>query len=296
MSEPILVQAAELNALLASEKNGDILVCDCSFDLADPAAGRRAHEAEHIPGAVYVGLEEDLSAPRTGKNGRHPLPDAQWFAARMAQLGASDDTLIVAYDNASGMYAARLWWMLGWAGHSRRRVLDGNLNAWKAAHLPLASGPSPKKSAGSFSLRPALHTMVDYATVQANLTRGERQLIDARNNERFRGQNETLDKKAGHIPGARNRFFMQNLQADGRYKQPGILHEEYSALLGDVKPENVVNQCGSGVTACHNLLAMELAGLSGSALYPGSWSEWSQQDNAPVATGDANFTAPENRR
>ncbi len=284
MSESILIQANELNKLLDERRGKEILVCDCSFDLASPEAGRQAFEASHIPGAVYVHLEDDLSAPRTGHNGRHPLPAADVFASRMAELGADNDTLIIAYDNANSMYAARLWWMLGWMGHTRRQVLDGGIAAWKAAGLSLEKGEALPASRGDFTRRDALHDTLDYNAVRSNLDTDTFQLIDARNAERFRGQNETMDAKAGHIPGARNHFFMQNLDANGKFKSPAQLREAFAQLLGDRDPAAVVNQCGSGVTACHNLLAMEIAGLHGARLYPGSWSEWSQQDDAPVAT------------
>ena len=284
MREQILIQPADLNKLLDERRGKDILVCDCSFDLAKPEAGRQAYEAGHIPGAVYVHLEDDLSAPRTGHNGRHPLPAAQDFASRMAELGADNDTLIIAYDNANSMYAARLWWMLGWMGHGRRQVLDGGMAAWKAASLNIEKGEPLPVSRGDFTQREALQSSVDYNAVLANLETGQHQLIDARNAERFRGQNETMDAKAGHIPGARNRFFMQNLDAHGKFKTPEQLRTEFSSLLDGRDPATIVNQCGSGVTACHNLLAMEIAGLHGAKLYPGSWSEWSQQKDAPVAT------------
>jgi thiosulfate/3-mercaptopyruvate sulfurtransferase len=284
MSEPMLIQATELNTLLDERRGKQILVCDCSFDLARSEAGRQAYEAGHIPGAVYVHLEDDLSAPRSGRNGRHPLPAANVFANRMAELGADNDTLIIAYDNANSMYAARLWWMLGWMGHQRRQVLDGGITAWKNAGLPIEKGQALPVSRGDFTQRSSLHGSVDYKAVRANLQSSERQLIDARNADRFRGQNETIDPKAGHIPGARNRFFMGNLDAQGRFKPPAQLREEFTTLLAGRDPSSIIHQCGSGVTACHNLLAMEIAGLPGSSLYPGSWSEWSQQDDTPVAT------------
>jgi len=262
-----------------------LLVVDCSFELSDPAAGRRAYDAGHLPGAVYMHLDETLSAAKTGRNGRHPLPERAAFARTMAALGADDDTLVVAYDNAGGMYAARLWWMLRWAGHAAAAVLDGGIAAWKAEGLPLQTGAPPARAPGRFTLRASLVATVDYDAVKLTLDRRERLLVDARAPDRFRGENETIDPVGGHIPGARNRLFRDNLDAAGRFKPASVLRAEFDALLGGRPPSAVVNQCGSGVTACHNLLAMEVAGLSGAALYPGSWSEWCAQPGAPIAIG-----------
>ena len=263
------------------------LVLDCSFELTDPEAGARAYASGHIPGARYVHLEDVLSAPKNGRNGRHPLPTLENFARALAALGANDDTQIVAYDNAGGMYAARLWWMLRWAGHRAAAVLDGGLAAWQTAGGSLSTEAAPAAAQGNFSLRTPLVATVDYAFVIDNIDSGDRLLLDARAADRFRGENETLDPIGGHIPGARNRLFRLNLDADGCFKPKAELRAEFEALLGGRAPTQVVNQCGSGVTACHNLLAMEIAGLGGAALYPGSWSEYSAQPGAPIATGDA---------
>lgn len=279
-----LINARELHELTVQQPAG-VLVLDCSFELTDPGAGRRAYAAGHLPGAVYVHLEDTLSAPKNGRNGRHPLPTRAAFAQAMAELGANDDTLIVGYDNAGGMYAARLWWMLRWAGHARAAVLDGGVGAWKAEGLPIDSTSVPAKTAGHFSLREPLVSTIDYEGVKANLETGERLVIDARAPDRFRGENETLDPIGGHIPGARNRLFRDNLGADGRFKPAEVLRGELTALFGGRAPASIVNQCGSGVTACHNVLAQAVAGLEGAALYPGSWSEWCAQPGAPIATG-----------
>ena len=270
----------------------DILVVDCSFDLSDPAAGRRAHDAAHIPGAVYVSLDDSLSAAKTGRNGRHPLPERSSFARAMAALGVNQDTLVVAYDNSGSMYAARLWWMLRWAGHAAAAVLDGGLAAWQAeggttspAGDANSAALSSGRKAGNFMLRDSLVSAASYAEVLANVGSGERLVIDARAPDRFRGENETLDPVAGHIPGAVNRLFRDNLGADGRFKPAARLRSDFLALIGDRPTSLLIHQCGSGVTACHNLLAMEIAGLTGAALYPGSWSEWCAQAEAPIATG-----------
>lgn len=280
-----LVSADRLAAALKSDRPP--VVVDCSFDLADVRAGRRAYDAGHIPGAHYLHLDHDLSGPKNGRNGRHPLPDRADFVARMAALGLNDDTQVVACDNAAGMYAARLWWMLRWAGHRAVAVLDGGLAAWTAAGLPLAADAPVVPAVGRFSARKPLVTLVRHDEVRANLQQPARLLLDARAPDRFRGENETLDPVGGHIPGARNRLFRDNLGADGRFKPAADLRREFDAVTGARPAAELIAQCGSGVTACHNLLAMEVAGLHGAALYAGSWSEWCAQPGAPVATGTA---------
>ncbi len=280
-----LISADEL---AAAQKSGKpLLVLDCSFELTDPQAGQRAYEGGHIPGARYVHLDKVLSAEKTGRNGRHPLPSRETFAVTMAQVGLDADTQVVAYDNAGGMYAARLWWMLRWAGHQAVAVLDGGIAAWKAAGHALGTDTPSALAQGSFRLKPSLVTTVSYDEVKANIDQQDRLVLDARAPDRFRGENETMDPVGGHIPGARNRLFKDNLGADGRFKSPAQLREEFDAITGGLPAAELINQCGSGVTACHNLLAMEVAGLRGAALYPGSWSEWSAQPGAPIATGAA---------
>jgi thiosulfate/3-mercaptopyruvate sulfurtransferase len=272
-----LISAAELAPHLEDPRWA---VCDCRHDLADTEAGRRAYAESHIPGARFVHLDADLSAPKTGRNGRHPLPDPAAFARRLGELGIGDDTQVVAYDASGGYYAARLWWMLRWLGHEAAAVLDGGWNAWTAAGLPVTdklSGVAPV--AFTARLRPAL--AVDAGGVAA----GNPLLLDARAPNRYRGENETLDPVAGHIPGAGNRFFQLNLDAEGKFKPAATLRQEFGAWLGGSAPRQVTHYCGSGVTACHNLLAMEIAGLAGSRLYPGSWSEWCSDPARPVATG-----------
>jgi len=285
MKLPAPLIAAQALQQALSTLGVDVLVLDCSFDLANPAAGRRAHDAGHVPGALYVSLDDTLSGAKTGLNGRHPLPTREAFASAMAALGAHDHTSIVAYDNAGGMYAARLWWMLRWAGHAQVSVLDGGYAAWVASGAAVASTPTAPRAPGGFTLRPALVQAVGYADVLANTQSRERLVVDARAADRFRGENETLDPVGGHIPGAANRLFRLNLAVDGRFKPAAELRAEWLALLGGMPVSGVINQCGSGVTACHNLLALEAAGLPGAALYPGSWSEWCAQPGAPMATG-----------
>jgi thiosulfate/3-mercaptopyruvate sulfurtransferase len=259
------------------------IVFDCRHDLADVEAGRRAYTDAHIPGARFVHLDRDLSAPKTGTNGRHPLPGPAAFCARLAALGMSNDKQAVAYDASGGYYAARLWWMLRWIGHERAAVLDGGWDAWRAAQLPVTTR-APSITAGAFA-GSAGDCAVDAGHVARAIGRADSTLIDARSPDRYRGENETLDPVGGHIPGALNRFFKNNLAPDGRFKPAGELRREYAKLLGSAPPAQVVHQCGSGVTACHNLLAMEIAGLHGSKLYAGSWSEWCSDPQRPVARG-----------
>lgn len=279
-----LISASELLAELHARADR-VLLCDTSFDLADVQAGERAYAQAHLPGAVYLHLDRDLSSPRTGRNGRHPLPEREAFAQRMAALGANASTTVVAYDRSGGMYAARLWWMLRWLGHGDAAVLDGGLAAWQAAGGVLEAGPAAPRPAAAFPLRPPLASAIDYAGLRGALARSVVTVVDARAPDRFRGENETLDPVGGRIPGALNRCFRDNLDAEGRFKPATQLRDEWTAVIADREPSTLVQQCGSGVTACHNLLALHVAGLPGSALYPGSWSEWCAQPDAPVAVG-----------
>lgn len=263
----------------------DWVVFDCRFDLANPDFGYEAYRAAHLPGAFYLDLDTDLSGPKTGTNGRHPLPDPAGLAARLAESGVTNQTQVVAYDDAGGMYAARLWWLLRWLGHHRAAVLDGGLQAWCRAAQPLDTAlPEAHAATYTIALRPL---RIEAAQVCALLGKEGMLLVDARSPDRFRGENEMLDPVGGHIPGAINRFFRDNLDESGCFKQPSVLREEFGGLLGHHLPQEVVHQCGSGVTACHNLLAMEIAGLTGSRLYAGSWSEWCADPQRPVARGAA---------
>lgn len=277
-----LIGAAELAQRIRSP---DWVVFDCRFDLSNPDFGPHAYLDGHIPGAFFLNLETDLSAPRTGRNGRHPLPDPARLAARLEACGVSHHTQVVAYDDANGMFAARLWWLLRWLGHNRVAVLDGGLQAWCSAGQPLDSAqPEARPATYTLALRA---NRVDADFVLKHLGLPQMLLVDARSPDRFRGENEILDPVGGHIPGAVNRFHRDNLQPDGRFKQASVLREEFGMLLGNHTPQQVVHQCGSGVTACANVLAMESAGLSGSLLYVGSWSEWCADPRRPVATGPA---------
>ena len=278
-----LISAENLNERLNAAA-GNVLVFDCRFDLAAPDAGTAAYAAGHIPGAHYLHLDRDLSGPKTGTNGRHPLPERTALVATLAARGLNAGQQVVAYDAQGGMFAARLWWLLRWLGHDSVALLDGGLPAWQAAGLPLTQAV-PLATHGSFKAGAPLQVTVDAQAVQRNLATHDLTLVDARSADRYRGENETIDPVGGHIPGALNRFFKDNLTSDGRFKAAHTLRDEFGTLLAGKTPEHVVLQCGSGVTACHNVLAMEIAGLHGAALYPGSWSEWCSDASRPVATG-----------
>ena len=258
-------------------------VFDCRHLLSDVDYGRRAYAAGHLPGAFFMHLDEDLSSPMNGRNGRHPLPDAQALADKLGVAGVTSQTQVVVYDDAGGMVAVRLWWLLRWLGHERVALLDGGIGQWQKQGLPLSCevpAATPARYAEQIAVR---DWVVNADAVQANIARSAFTLIDARASDRFRGENETLDPVGGHSPGARNRFFRDNLDADGLFRPAAELRREYLALFAGVDPAQVVMYCGSGVSACHNLLAMAVAGLPGARLYAGSWSEWCSDPARPVA-------------
>ena len=260
-------------------------IFDCRHDLKQTDYGEKAYAREHIPGAQFLHLDRDLSGPTTGRNGRHPLPDAETFAARLRACGVNSSSRVVAYDNEGSAFAARLWWLVRWLGHDNVAVLDGGLPGWRRGRKPLVA-EVPHPAPGDFRARLRGGT-VGSDGVLANLQSQALLLVDARSPERYRGEGETLDPVGGHIPGAVNRFYFDNLEDDGCFFKPAeTLRQEFAMLLAGRDPRQVVQQCGSGVTACHNLLAMEIAGLSGSRLYPGSWSEWCTDPSRPVASGD----------
>jgi thiosulfate/3-mercaptopyruvate sulfurtransferase len=272
-----LITANQLEEILNSGEN--VLLCDCRFDLANPESGRQAYEESHIPGAIYVDLDQDLSGIKTGTNGRHPLPTPEAWAKTKARLGISPSTTVVAYDKQGSVYASRLWWMLKATGHGKVRVLDGGLDAWNGPMGTMPRNPTPTAQA----IEPMPYVgLVLLDEVANNLQTQKHLVLDARANDRFHGQNETLDPIGGHIPGAINCFFKNNLSATA-FRAPEQLFKNFLEVLGSKKPSEVIHQCGSGVTACHNLLAMEVAGLKGSRLYAGSWSEWCADPQRPVA-------------
>jgi len=258
-----------------------LVLLDCSFDLADPAAGRRGWAAGHLPGSVHADLDRDLSGAKTGSNGRHPLPERNAFAVTAGGWGIAPGVPVVVFDGQGSPYAARAWWMLRWLGHTAVSVLDGGTAAWVGAGGALNTevvAPSPQPP---YPALPQGMPTVDADALLAGL--GRVWLLDARAGERFRGEVEPLDTVAGHIPGARHRFFKDNLGPDGRFRPAAELRAGFDAVAAPAG--SVVHQCGSGVTACHNLLAMELAGLGTTTLYPGSWSEWCADPARPVARG-----------
>ncbi|MFZ2389802.1 MAG: sulfurtransferase [Polaromonas sp.] len=294
-----LISVDQLQALMATAQ--PLRVFDCSFDLTQPHSGEEQYQASHIPGAVYAHLDKALSAkhgvpgahgvitasgadaPASG--GRHPLPNRERFATWLSSVGFANDMQAVVYDRNGANYCGRLWWMLKWAGHNNVAVLDGGLQAWQAAGGAVNSGEEPAHFQTNFMLAPALLTLVDGQTVADQLGRPAQTLIDARATPRFKGEVEPLDPVAGHIPGALNRPFSQNLGPDGKFKPATQLRTEFEALLGGRDPATVVHHCGSGVSAVPNLLAMEIAGLGRTALYAGSWSDWCSDPNRPVAQG-----------
>ena len=265
------------------------VILDCQHDLMNPAFGRESYAREHIPGARFISLDDDLAEPAAQGRGRHPLPAPPALAAAFSRLGIDASKQVVVYDSAGGSYAARAWWCLRWLGHSAVAVLDGSIGKWKSEARPLTGVITPWKAV-TFTARTDEAMKIDATAILARMRdTGNRAgyVIDARAPERYDGSTEPMDPVAGHIPGALNRFWKNNLAADGRFKSASLLRSDFAALLGGVVAADTVHQCGSGVTACHNLLALEAAGMHGGKLYPGSWSEWCADPARPVATGTA---------
>jgi thiosulfate/3-mercaptopyruvate sulfurtransferase len=286
MSHTTLVSSAEL----AQHLDDPLwVVVDCRHDLASADAGEKAYAAGHIPGARFMHGDRDLAAPLTGRNGRHPLPAPGVFMQTLAKAGITPASQVIAYDAQGGIFASRLWWMLRhWLGHERVAVLDGGWGKWIAEARP-QSTDLPGPATGAYHAVPR-NNVVDAADVLAQLGQPGMLLIDARAADRYRGENETLDPVGGHIPGARNRFFRDNLEGSGQFKTTPALRAEFETLLAGTPASQVVHQCGSGITACHNALAMDVAGLTGfggQRVYAGSWSEWCADPARPVRTGPA---------
>lgn len=286
--------------LAARLEDPDLAIFDCRFDLARPQWGSEAYAAARIPHALYAHLDRDLSGPPSPATGRHPLPEARELAARLGRWGVDAQVQVVAYDQGSGAYAARLWWLLRWLGHARVAVLDGGMSAWQQEKLPLDTRPIAEsrteaqaaRTPRQFEPRPDEAMVVSTTELAGMIAAGqiagaELVLVDARSADRFAGRNETIDPVAGHIPGARNHPFTENLDTTGRFQNRGTLRERFAQTLEGVPPDEAIFMCGSGVTACHDLLAMEVAGLKGARLYAGSWSEWIRDPKRPIATGAA---------
>ena len=285
MSWHTLVSAEQAAAEL---DNTRLRVFDCRYELARPAAGRDAYLAAHLPGAVHADLHQDLARPVTARSGRHPLPEPADFAAKLRYWGVDDDSLLLAYDDAAGMWASRFWWMTArWLGHAQVAVLDGGLRRWRELGLPTTAGIPAARQPGSFTARPDPAAVVDADTTQAAALDPQRRVLDARAAERYRGEVEPIDPVAGHVPGALNHPSSGVVSPDGRLLPPAELARGFRAQLGTVPPAQTITMCGSGVTACRLLLAMEHAGLPGARLYAGSWSEWSRDPARPVARGAA---------
>ena len=292
---PLLIDATTCQQLLASGQ--PVRVFDCSFELMNPPEGRRQYLQDgHLPNATYASVDDDLAAHggrmadgTAASAGRHPLPTREAFAQWLGQQGVTPQTQVVVYDRQGSMYAGRLWWMLKWCGHEAVALLDGGLQAWQAAGGPLTTEPppTPLPQAPYPLATPRVRAVgtAELAAAQNQPTPNGPVVLDARGAPRYRGEVEPLDPVAGHIPGALNRPFTDNTGPDGRLKPSALLREEFLGVLNGVPPERVVHQCGSGVSAVLNLIAMEHAGLGRQALYPGSWSEWSRTPGLPVATG-----------
>jgi len=274
-----------LNTLVATDelaRHPEWRVFDCRHDLLKHDLGEQQYDASHIPGASFAHLDRNLSAPKSGTNGRHPLPDPQVFIAWLGAQGLKPSDQVVAYDGGPGAMAARLWWMLRWVGHDAVAVLDGGFAKWVKEGRPVTA-QVPKFAATAYPGKVRPERAVDVNYVQAHL--GDAALLDARAPARWRGEAEPIDPVAGRIPGSLNRFSNDNLQADGTFKRPEVLKQEFLSVLGTKKLDNLIHSCGSGVAACHNLLAMEIAGLKGARLYAGSWSEWIADPKRPRERG-----------
>lgn len=283
MNHELLIGPESLKALIAQ---GKTRVFDCRFNLVEPKQGRGLWRAGHIPGAAYADLDQDLAAPVTASSGRHPLPEPHDFAAFLARSGWREGMGIVAYDAQGGAFAARLWWLMRYFGHDVVRLLDGGLGAWVDAGGALAEGEETFEKAPTPTLRPQRDMVLDATAVAAGLEDGDILLLDARDADRFAGRTEPIDPVAGHVPGAVNRPFQNNLTGGARFLSSSELQRSLESTLAGAEPDRVVHMCGSGVTACHNQFSMSLAGLPGSRLYAGSWSEWIRDPSRAVERSD----------
>jgi thiosulfate/3-mercaptopyruvate sulfurtransferase len=283
MAEPVYKTILSPQVLSLHLEDPGWVIIDCRFDLQKPGWGAESYLESHIPSALYAHLDHDLSGPVTPETGRHPLPDIHALVERLESWGIGNNTQVAAYDTSGGAYAVRLWWLLRFLGHDRAAVLDGGFSAWQSAGLPVRSGPETRPRE-SFTPTPDWSLVVSAEEVETIRLDPVYRLVDARTGERYRGEREPIDPVAGHIPGAVNRFHGDNLDEKGRFLPPSILQDQFTQLIGQTPPEHVVVYCGSGVTSCHHILAMEMAGLSGARLYAGSWSEWIRGGKRPIST------------
>lgn len=282
--DPVRSNLIDARTLLSRSRDADLRVFDCRFSLADPGQGRRAYRDGHLPGAIYAHLDEHLSSPIGPRTGRHPLPDPYRLAAWLGACGVTPRTQVVVYDAVGGAFAVRLWWLLRWIGHARVMLLDGGIQAWIAEGGALVRD-APRYAPVELIAQPDDARWISTDALVVELAAGRVTVVDARAPGRFRGEQEPIDPVAGHIPGAINLPLTGNLGADGRFRDPAALRQRFDQALGEASPARSVHSCGSGVNACHNLLAMEVAGLHGSRLYAGSWSEWIRSPERPVAVG-----------
>ena len=287
MSYTTLISASALHQQL--NKKADVIVIDCRFSLSDANAGAYAYRHGHLPNARYAHLEQDLSSAISSYTGRHPLPDFRLLAKKLGRWGVHNSSQVVAYDDANGAFAARLWWLLRNLGHENVAVLDGGLADWQRQGLPLTT-QLPAIKTTTFRAYPNSQPWLTALEVENGLATKNVCLIDARATERYLGLQEPIDPVAGHIPGAKNHPFMRNLDQNGKFLPPNVINQHFQLVIGSLLPENVVHYCGSGVTACHNVLAMEYAGLKGSRLYVGSWSEWITNKNRAVTSASTEKT------
>ena len=279
MASP-LISTAELAAIA---NDPELVIVDTRHDLMNPSIGRDVYAAGHISGAIYLSIDEDLSGTKTGKNGRHPLPTPEAFAVTLGAKGISNTSKVVVYDQGTAMFVGRLWWMLRWVGHDNVFVLDGGIAQWQKEGRPVETSGNAR-AVTTFTVSPREHMRLTAAQTQLSIKDPARRVLDARAADRYRGEVEPVDPVAGHIPGAFNRAFPTNLR-DGVFKPADELKREFEIILAGRPPEQLIHQCGSGVSALANMIAMEHAGLSGSVLYAGSWSEWCSDDSRPIAKG-----------
>lgn len=274
-----LIEASKLKEWL--DNADDFLLFDCRFDLTNSEAGHQSYLTGHIPSAIYVDTDKDLASEKNGKNGRHPLPSIEQWQKTYAELGITPNKKIVIYDNQGAIFAARLWWMLYAVGHQKIFLLNGGYPAWVRANYGTETRENIRVATPETKLQ-NYQNLVLVDVVEENIKTSQFTILDARANDRFHGNNETLDPVGGHIPGAINRCFKDNLETNGEFKNVNTLRQEYADLLGKASSETIIHQCGSGITACHNLFVMELVGLKGSSIYAGSWSEWCSDPSRPV--------------